>query len=230
MPEMPGRVAAPASPSLKSSSTLPIAEPPRRSDASRRLPRGWSEQQIVSDPASQPAWIDQTPGLEHAVYRLPVKSGLYSTQEECRQALAVAVAQAVAQYGKTYLADVDSHGPVRSCTICRPILAAKRHRGDRCMRKPSRRRSDRCSSCTPCWNSATTPAPNCARPGGRRLIPRRVRWAPVRLRRGAGVVGVLLAALRLDLASGGKHRGRLRWATALMILLVVGSAWGLCLL
>jgi hypothetical protein len=60
------------------------------------------------------------------------------------------------------------------------------------------------------------------------LVPRRVRWAACGFGAVLATVGVLLAALRFDLASGGKHRGRLRWATALTILLVVGSAWGLC--
>jgi hypothetical protein len=56
-----------------------------------------SEQRVFSD-RPRPSWADQPPGLDHGVYRWPVKSGLYSTQEECRQALAAAVAGAVAQY------------------------------------------------------------------------------------------------------------------------------------
>jgi hypothetical protein len=61
-------------------------------------------------------------------------------------------------------------------------------------------------------------------------IPRRLRWAACGFASVLAIVGVLLAALRIDLASDGRHRGRLRWATAVTILLVVGSAWGLCLL
>jgi len=37
----------------------------------------------------------------------------------------------------------------------------------------------------------------------------------------------VLAALRFDLARGGRHRGRLRLAAAAAILLVVGGACGL---
>ena len=62
------------------------------------------------------------------------------------------------------------------------------------------------------------------------VVPQRVRWAACGFGAVLAIIGLLLAALRFDLASGGKHRGRLRWVMGLGILLVVGSACGMCLL
>ncbi|HTU25579.1 MAG TPA: hypothetical protein VMF30_09290, partial [Pirellulales bacterium] len=62
---------------------------------------------------TRPAWIDEKPALVQGVYRRPVKSGLYSTDEECRQALAVAIADAAAGYAQTLLADPDATALMR---------------------------------------------------------------------------------------------------------------------
>ena len=157
-----------------------------------------------------------------------MKSGLYSTQEECRQALAVAVTQAVLKYGKTYLADIDvgagdvlHHLPVDlgAKLIDEPLYAETVQASVGPMQQLHALlefSDDARAQMREAWRQAA--------------LPRRVWWASCGFGAVLGVVGVLLVSLRVDLATAGKRRGRLRWATALMILLVVGSAWGLCLL
>ena len=58
-----------------------------------------------------------------------------------------------------------------------------------------------------------------------------------RLRYAAGGFALLLASLaavcgylKIDLATEGRHRRRLRWASALAILLVAAGAVGICVL
>jgi hypothetical protein len=268
----------------------PIGEPPPDS-AVRAYAVLLSDQKILSD-RSRPAWADQPPGLDHGVYRWPLKSGLFSTQEECRQALAVAIAQAVAQYGKTYLADASAAdlSQLRPDWFRRSVPfgidsetyqyrdsehgfsvsgSAQKH-----TLETARARVRQVPSTKPGASASTPlrPFPEVTASGPTNLIeqplyaetvessvgpmqqlhallefgdypraqlyeawrqaaiPRRLRWAASGFGAVLAIVGVLLAALRFDLASGGRHRGRLRWVTALMILLVVGSAWGLCLL
>ena len=157
-----------------------------------------------------------------------MKSGLYTTQEECRHALAVAVTRAVLKYGKTYLADVDAGGgdvlhhlpaDLGSKLIEEPLYAETVQASVGPMQQLHALlefSDDARAELREAWRQAA--------------IPRRVWWASCGFGAVLGIVVVLLIAIRFDLATGGKRRGRLRWATALMILLVVGSAWGLCLL
>jgi hypothetical protein len=239
---------------------------------------------------ARPTWADENPGLKAGVYRWPVKSGLYSTQEECRQALAVAVAQAVAQYGKTLLAEPSA----ASALLRQPdwlVGMQQNHahfaqagvdgqpagplirddgQGTHFFYHESPKTSVPGSGSSA--SAQPAPFPQVTASGRtnlieqplfaesvqtsvgpmhelhallefgdnaraqirqawwRTLIPLRLRWVTCGFGAVLAIIGVLLAALRFDLASGGKHRGRLRWATALTILLVVGSAWGLCLL
>ncbi|HEY1785766.1 MAG TPA: hypothetical protein VGG30_09470 [Pirellulales bacterium] len=235
-----------------------------------------AEQSVFSDRA-RPAWADQAPGLDHGVYRWSVKSGLYSTQEECRQALAAAVAQAVAQYGKTLLADPSAAGvllrrPNWLVAMQRnhPQLGEQGHSGNGTSFSYEYKEAPQQATN---WSAPKEPRPfpevtasghtnlieqplyaetvsstvgdmhqlhalvelgDNARAQIREawrqtIIPHRVRWAACGFGGVLAIVAVLLAALRLDLASGGRHRGRLRWATVLTILLVVGSACGFCL-
>ncbi len=206
---------------------LPIMELPQDPTVQAFATR-LAEQKIASDPANRPTWIDQAPGLDHAVYRLPVKSGLYSTPEECRHALAVATAQAVAHYGKTYLADADSD----MSDVLRRLPAGF---GAKVIEQPIYAETVQVSVGPMQQFHALLEFDDDARAQlseARRqaVIPRRFWWAASCFAAVIASMAVVLAALRLDLASDGKYRGRLRWATALVILLVVGSAWGLCLL
>jgi hypothetical protein len=212
---------------------------------------------------------------------------LYSTQEECRQALAVAVAQAVAQYGKTLLADpiaMDvllrqptwlvgmqrSHPPFdpnghqsETSDSPRAELTNKPPRGE--MRAEISDSEPSASPRPAAFPQVTASGPtnlieqplyaetvqasvgemqqlhallelgDNARAQIREAwrqaaIPRRVRWAACGFGGAVAIVGLLLAALRFDLASRGEHRNRLRRVMGLGILLVVGSACGLCLL
>jgi len=244
-----------------------------------------SEQITFSDRA-RPTWADENPGLKAGVYRWPLKSGRYSTEEECRQALAVAVAQAVAEYGKTLLADPSA----ASALLRQPgwlVGMQQNHpqleKGGINMAPPPMARHIDPRTDYQYHDSSPVPATNSgpSQPASfpfvtasgrtnlieqplfaetvqtsvgpmhelhallefgdnaraqirqawwRTLIPLRLRWVTCGFGAVLAIIGVLLAALRFDLASGGKHRGRLRWATALTILLVACSAWGLCFL
>jgi hypothetical protein len=53
----------------------------------------------------RPDWVDHAAELRGQTYRLPVKSGLWTTEAECDQALAGAIAKAVDGYMATYLGD-----------------------------------------------------------------------------------------------------------------------------
>ena len=255
----------------------PIAEP--QDPAFQAFAALLSELKIFSD-RPRPAWADQAPGLDHGVYRWPVKSGLYSTQEECRQALAVAVAQAVAQYGKTLLADpsaadvllrrpgwliemqrshpqfergVDNSRANLKHTYHEPPKATVKGSGPSAVVEygafPEVTASGRTNLIEQPLYAETVEksvgdmqqlhallefgdnARAQIREAWRQAaIPRRLRWAACGFAAVLATIAIVLAALRLDLASGGKHRRRLRWGTALTILLVACSACGLCLL
>ncbi|HEX4143889.1 MAG TPA: hypothetical protein VHY91_10175 [Pirellulales bacterium] len=269
--EGPGQDAAP-----DGAAEHPSAQP--QDPAYRIFAALLSEHSMIADRA-RPTWADQAPALDHGVYRLPVNSGLYSTQDECRQALAVAVAQAVAQYGKSLLADPDATSTLLRQPDWLVAMQQNHPRFEGNIRyenhgtKYEYHESPKTTSTSsdPSESTKLAPFPEVTASGQTNLIeqplyaetvetsvgemqrlhallelgenaraqireawrqtlvPRRVRWAACGFAAVLAIVGLLLAALKFDLASGGKHRARLRWATTLTILLVVGSALGLCL-
>ncbi len=62
------------------------------------------------------------------------------------------------------------------------------------------------------------------------FVSHRLRYAAGGFALAIAALGTLLAHLKLDLATGGLYRRRLRWASGLAILLVAAGAVGICVL
>ncbi len=182
----------------------------------------------LSQPVSsgqRPEWLDWPAGRHEQTHVLAVKSGLWSTAAECRAALDGAIAKGVEQYlvecfgdQQAALAQFDP-AQLRPRLVKRPIYAETVEASVGPMLQ---------------WH-ALLEFDNGLRAELQRLVQagavsQRLRWAGSGFALVLAALAASFAHLKLDLATGGQYRGRLRWATGLAILLMAAGAVGICVL
>jgi len=192
-------------------------------------PAGETAAEGESPPSGElPDWVGTAPDKVEGVYRMPIEVGPYSTREECDQELPAKLRAAVAEYAATYLGR-GARGQVRLPTdyIQREIVK------DECEQKKEVKISpegqpekfadvlylhvllefDRAVNARleEEWHQA--------------LVAERLG--------GVGALGVLVfvflgavwSYLKIDLATGGAYRGRLRLVAGTLILIAIAVGW-----
>ncbi len=205
---------------------LPIVEVPHAPAPSHvaSLREGLLPSRIVQD--VRPPWVDQPPGNEGPTYNMPVKSGLWTTEAECQQALQGTIAKAVDEYLASYLGDdraaqwIDIDPAYLRQRLIRQSMYAetvdasvgKMQQLHALLEFDDQLRAE----FQRLWRQA--------------CVSHRLRYAGGGFALILTALAALFGYLKLDLATGGRHSGRLRWASALAILLVAAGAVGICVL
>jgi hypothetical protein len=174
----------------------------------------------------RPDWIEQAPGIQGQKYCMAVKSGLWTTDGECQQAIDGAITKALGEYLASYFGDdraaqLVAIDPVylRQQLVKQPLYAETVDASVGTMRQ---------------WH-ALLEFDDDLRAELRRLwqqasVSNRLRDAAGGFALVLAALGTLFAYLKLDLATDGQYRGRLRCASGLAILLVAAGAVGICVL
>ncbi|HEX3728026.1 MAG TPA: hypothetical protein VHV08_17365 [Pirellulales bacterium] len=101
---VPPAPAAPATP--PTSVPAPIAATPTATTPAATTDPGQPPVAVAAEPAeNRPAWIDAPAKLDHSVYRVAVKSGLYVSVPECQRALDSTIKAEADHYIDEYLGE-----------------------------------------------------------------------------------------------------------------------------
>lgn len=174
-----------------------------------------------------PSWVESPPGLVDGVYQMVVTVGPYKTWEECEKSLDEKLREGAAQYVETYAerdADLD---PRAVANVNLPLDYVRKSVVKEIY-------PERIVSPTPAIGTmlqlkvllgfdreTNARIQEAARS---MVVAERIRWS------GIGLAGVLLSLLvaygylKMDLATKGVYRGRLRFAALVMILGVCAAA------
>ncbi len=174
----------------------------------------------------RPDWLDRAPGMQDQTYLVAVKSGLWSSGAECQEALDGAIARSVQQYLASFLGDDRAAAQIeiepaylRQRLVKQPVYAetveasvGPMHEWHALLEFDQDLRSD----LRRMWDASK--------------VSLRLRYAACGFGAVIAALGTLLAQLKLDLATRGMYRRRLRWGSGLAILLVTAGAVGICVL
>jgi hypothetical protein len=174
----------------------------------------------------RPDWVDRAPGIQDQTYCVTVKSGLWTTDGECQTAIQGAIVKSLDEYLTSYFGDdraarlVDfDPAYLRQHLVKQPLYAETVDASVGSMRQLHALLEfddDMRAELHRLWRQA--------------FVSNRLRDAAAGFALVLAALGTLFAYLKLDLATGGQHRGRLRWASGLAILLVAAGAVGICVL
>ena len=198
-----------------------VVRVPTSSTASERA--GFTTQPLSGE---RPEWLDRAPGMQDQTYLVAVKSGLWSSGAECQEALDGAIARSVQQYLAGFLGDDRAAAQIeiepaylRQRLVKQPVYAetveasvGPMHEWHALLEFDQDLRSD----LRRMWDASK--------------VSLRLRYAACGFGAVIAALGTLLAQLKLDLATRGMYRRRLRWGSGLAILLVTAGAVGICVL
>ena len=175
---------------------------------------------------ARPDWVDRAPGIQGQTYCVAVKSGLWTTDGECQQAIQTAIVKAVDEYLTNYFGDDRAPQLVaiepaylRQHLVKQPVYSETVDASVGSMRQLHALvefDDDLRAELHRLWRQA--------------FVSNRLRDAAGGFALVLAALGTLFAYLKLDLATGGQYRRRLRWASGLAILLVAAGAVGICVL
>jgi hypothetical protein len=225
----PAPAAAPAVATAESAATTiesskseaPAAQPATTAPAAATAPSPSADTSPVASAPHKPrpAWIDAPPKLVNAVYSMSIKSGLFVDVPECQRALDLELKRESDRYIDDYL------GGHASSIVNIPLEYLKEH-----VKKAEFSELIESESVGPMQQIyARLEFDDSARADFHRLqhdalVSDRLWYAGS----AAGLVLALLATfygyLKVDLRTGGAHKGRLRLAATLMALIAVAGA------
>lgn len=191
-----------------------VAQPPSAVSSDSAQP-GAAVLQVKTDSNKKPAWIDATPQLVDDAYQMSISVGPYTTRAECDVKLPEALQEALEQYVEVCLGEQTTEHvriPIehlRQQIVKEQWEETRRHSVGpmvwlHVLLKFDRKLKDQVLEA---YRQA--------------IISRRMQSAGTWAAMGLGLLAVAFGYLKIDLATGGAYRGRLRFGIAMVILGVI---------
>jgi hypothetical protein len=172
----------------------------------------------------KPEWVDRAPGMRDQAYQVAVKSGLWTTQAECQRAIEGAIRKSLDEYLTNYFGDERA---------ARLVDVDPAYLHQHLIKQPLYAETVDASVGTMQQLHALLEFDDELRAEMHRLwrqafVSHRLRYAGAGFALVLGALAAVCGYLKLDLATGGLYTRRLRWGSALAILLVAAGAVGVC--